>query len=108
METWVSYRVAAGAGEMGGNGGGRVEATQGLPTFRHENGMAGMRLHVLMMNMRHLNMTKDLTHVQTKHKTRINGTSRARYDERRGRASFFFQCQNFSFPSPIPLLGKPV
>lgn len=63
----VPYRVAAGAGEMGGNGSGRDETTQGLPTFRHENGMAGMRLHVLMMNMRHINMTKDLTHVHTKH-----------------------------------------
>lgn len=56
----VAYRIAAGAGEMGGNGGGRDEATQGLPTFGNDNGMAGMRHHALMMNMRCINMTRDL------------------------------------------------
>lgn len=62
----VAYRIAAGAREMGGNGGGRDEATQGLSTFRHDNSMAGMRLHALMMNMKCINMTRDLTHAHTK------------------------------------------
>lgn len=64
----VAYLIATGAGEMRGNGGGRDEATQGLPTFRHENSMAGMRLHVLMMNVRCINMTRGLTHAHTTHK----------------------------------------
>ncbi len=74
----VAYRIAAGAREMGGNGGGRDEATQGLSTFRHDNSMAGMRLHALMMNMKCINMTRDLTRAHTKHKRWFNGTPRAK------------------------------
>ena len=47
----VTYLVTTGTGEMRGGVGGRDEASQGVPTFGHDNSMVGMGLHSLMVNM---------------------------------------------------------
>lgn len=102
----VAYRIAAGAGEMGGNGGGRDEATQGLPTFGNDNGMAGMRHHALMMNMRCINMTRDLTraHTNTKDDSMEHQGQKTMIESLKGAEWHLF---NVKILSPIPvLLGK--